>query len=356
MKPGKPKKSTIYDIASKTGFSASTVSRVLSGSTYPVHEQTRRKILECAQELHYVRSAQRARFGFRDLEIGVILPNISNPFYPQIAMGILSEAKKYNCNVFFCDSFRSEENQREYIRSLLRKKIRGIIISPLFKHFSELELLRKKGVEIVVVDQEIEGISCSQVQFDTVKGGILAVDYLASMGHREIAFLGAPLTRISRREALEGFKIGMMKNGLPVREENVILSDIEEEIGGSYEFENGRILAERFMKLQNRPTAIMAVNDMTAIGIMQWLMLEGRVSIPGQVSIIGFDNVYLAKMVTPPLTTIQQPAYETGKLALKLLMDRINGGGSDVYSISLEPELIIRGTVRDLNNKIEYWR
>ena len=200
----------------------------------------------------------------------------------------------------------------------------------------------------MVVDQEIEGISCSQVQFDTVKGGILAVDYLASMGHREIAFLGAPLTRISRREALEGFKIGMMKN--------VILSDIEEEIGGSYEFENGRILAERFMKLQNRPTAIMAVNDMTAIGIMQWLMLEGRVSIPGQVSIIGFDNVYLAKMVPPPLTTIQQPAYETGKLALKLLMDRINGGGSDVYSISLEPELIIRGTVRDLNNKIEYWR
>jgi DNA-binding LacI/PurR family transcriptional regulator len=143
--------------------------------------------------------------------------------------------------------------------------------------------------------------------------------------------------------------LGLKHNGIDVREENIIISDIEEEVLlGIYEFENGRKLAEKFMSLKTKPTAIFSINDMTALGIMQKL-IESGMKVPKDVSVIGFDNIEISSMVNPPLSTINQPSFETGRLACKMLIDSIDSSTKSSIAIKLDPSLVIRSSVSKIN-------
>ncbi|HOJ09837.1 MAG TPA: LacI family DNA-binding transcriptional regulator [Clostridiales bacterium] len=340
------KKTTIYDIAKEAGVSTATVSRVLSKSGYPVKEQTRKKILDAVETLNYEPNIIGRMLKKNDsMDIGVIIPTISNPFYPEMVLGVEQEARLKGFNNLLCNSFRDAATERKYIETLYQKQVKGIIISSIGENYKFLEIMQEKGIKIVTIDQDIEGMKCSKVGFDYIKGGLIATEYLIEQGHNNITFVTSPLNRKSRRDAFEGYKLGLSKNGIPFNENNVIVSEKEEEYeNATYEFENGRYLAKRFMQIRNGSTAIFAVNDMTAFGIIQELLGNG-VKVPEEVSVVGFDNIEVSSMVSPPLTTVNQPAFETGKLACRILLHSLEGNGYEDTSIILEPSLVIRSSV-----------
>ncbi len=347
------KKATIYDIAQEAGTSTATVSRVISNSGYPVKDETRRRILETAKKLNYAPNMVGRMLKKNDsMDIGVIIPTISNPFYPQIILGIELEARRRGYNILLCNSFRDFTTEKKYIETLYQKQVKGIIISSIGDSHEFLREMQKRGLKIVTIDQEIQRLKCSKVGFNYIKGGLLATEYLISQGHRNIAFITSPLTRRSRREILEGYKLALLRNNIELKKENIIVADREEEYENvTYEFENGKGLAKSFLQLEDRPRAILAVNDMTAFGTIQELVSNG-VKIPHDVSIIGFDNIEVSCMINPPLTTINQPAFETGKLACQLLLENLKTGfennGYEDVTITLEPSLVIRKSVTSI--------
>lgn len=345
----KRKKATVHDIAAETGLSVATVSRVLSNSGYPVKEETRKIILETAGRLNYIPNLVGRMLKKSDSrDIGVIIPSISNPFYPEMVLGIETEARKNGYNTLLCNSFRDPQTEKAYIESLYQKQVKGIIISSIGKNQNFLTRMQENGVKIVACDQGVENFDCCRVGFNFLKGAVLAVEYLITLGHRNIAFLTAPLNRRSRKDILEGYKKAMGEAGIPIYPENILVADWEEEDeSGRYEFENGKRLIEKFLKLKERPTAIFAINDMTAVGAMQGLAADG-LKIPEDVSVVGFDNILLSSVVTPMLTTVSHPSFETGRQACKLLLDSMGDENQPAIAVTLEPELILRDSVKSL--------
>lgn len=345
----KGKKATIYDIANEVGLSTATISRVLSNSGYPVKEEVRVKVLEAAEKMNYSPNiVGRMLKKSSSMDIGVIIPTISNPFYSQIILGIELEARQKGYNILLCNSLRNAEIEKNYIDSLYQKQVKGIIISSIGENHHLLKKIQESGVKVVVFDQDIEDLKCNKVGFDYIRGGLIAVEHLISMGHTNIAFITSPLNRKTRRETMEGYRLGIIKNGLAYEEMNVIVSEFEEEsVTGTYEFENGKRLVKKFLELKERPTAIFAINDMTAFGAIQELSNNG-INVPEDVSVIGFDNIEFSSMINPPLTTVNQPAFETGRQACKMLFDSMDDNSSNRVSITLEPSLVMRKSVRKL--------
>lgn len=340
------KKSTIYDVAKEAGVSTATVSRVLSGSGYPVKDGVREKVLKASNKLNYtINIVGRMLKKSDSLDIGVIIPTISNPFYSQIILGIEFEARQRGYNILLCNSLRNPDTEKKYIQSLYQKQVRGIIISSIGENHSFINEIQQNGVNIVAFDQDID-INCSKVSFDYKKGGLLATDYLINQGHNNIAFLTSPLITKNRKDTLEGYKQALINNGIKFNPGNVIVSDTEQESVTTYEFENGKRLAKRFLDITPRPTAIFAINDMTAFGIIQELS-NNSISVPEDVSVMGFDNIEMAGVINPPLTTINQPAFETGRQSCKILLDSMAKENENI-SITLEPTLIIRKSVKHI--------
>lgn len=342
------KKTTIYDIALEAGTSVATVSRILSNSNHPVRESVRQKVLETAEKLNYEPNMiGRMLKTSKSKDIGVIVPTISNPFYTQIVLGIEEEARRRGYAILLCNSYRDASTERKYIKNLNQKQVSGIIISSIGENHTLLKEIHETGVNLTVFDQHVDDIKCSKVGFNYIAGGMMAVQHLIDSGHTNIAFLSSPLTRRSRKEIYEGYRLALLKNNIQIKEENIIISEYEgESENGTYEFENGEKLVKELIKLSLRPTAIFAVNDMTAFGINQGL-LKNKIKVPEDVSIVGFDNLEISSMINPSLTTINQPSFETGRMACKLLLDSIENSVEDV-SITLEPSLIVRDSVMNL--------
>lgn len=343
------KRATIYDIARKVKTSTATVSRVLSHSGYPVSIELKNKILLASKELNYIPNIVGRMLKKSDSkDIGVIVPTILNPYYTQLVLGIEQEARNKGYNIFLCNSLRDPITEEKYIDSLFQKQVSGIIISSVTENHEYLKKRIKQGLNVVVFDQDIVEIKGSKVGFDYIKGGLIAVEYLIKMGHKNIAFLTTPLNKQSRRETLEGYRLALLKNNIDFIKENIIESESEiESADRSYEFENGKYLAKKFLSLKERPTAIFAINDMTAFGIIQEFLEKG-IKVPEDISIIGFDNIEFSTMITPPLTTVNQPSYETGKHACKLLLEKMEDEKFKDISITLQPSLIIRKSVKSL--------
>lgn len=336
-------KVTIADIAAEVGTSPATVSRVLNDTDYPVSEELRRRVLAAAKKHRYTPVAQRSRRKRLHHEIGVIVPTVTNPYFMSIVMGIEFEAKRNDYSVLTYNSLRDAHSEERYTNSLLGRQLDGLILFPMGQSSHTIMDRIQQLSPVVCIDQYLEGFSGSKVGFNYLGAGTMAVEHLVSLGHREIAFLTTPFTRPSRREMFEGYKLGLSRNGIPFNPAWVLEAPFEQEQQDSiYEFAAGKELAGRFLQMEDRPRAIVAINDLTAYGIVNKLQSRG-VAIPGEVSVIGMDNLETSAMIYPPLTTIYQPANETGRLACKLLLDRIVSKEElTPLSITLEPELVVR--------------
>jgi LacI family transcriptional regulator len=344
------KKSTIYDIAKAANTSVATVSRVLSNTDYPVKTELRERVLKEAKRLKYIPNLIGRQLKSKiSNDIGVIIPNITNPFYSQLILGVEHIARKNGYNVMLCNSQRNPLNEKSFIESLIQKQVQGIIISSLEKNNNILELLKMSSFKIVVMDQDVD-IDCSKIIFNFKRGGFLAAKHLVDLGHKEIAFVSAPLSIHSRVEVYEGFIKYFKSSGLEMNENYVFISEEEKEFSDEiYEFENGKALAKKILSNDTLPTSVFCINDMTAIGVIQELK-RNKIRIPEDISVVGFDNIPLSQITIPPLTTIDQSTYKMGVTAAEVLLNKIEEKDGDNVSISFEPSLI----VRDSTKKYEY--
>lgn len=345
--PGAKDKVTIYDVAKMAKVSPATASRVLSGSAYPVKEELRKRVIEAANMLNYSPNVlARSLKNNTSNDIGVIIPTISNPFYSSVILGIENEADRKGYNLLLCNTFRDVEKEKRYLQSLYEKQVKGVIISALGS--GNIKDYMDKGLEFVLLDQRIDGLDCSFISFDCFKGAYMAVEYLVCNGHRRIAFISSPLTKWTRNETFKGYTAALADSGIDVQEEYLLIGSNEEEVDEEgFEFKNGKQMADEFMRRKLDATAVLAVNDMTAFGFIQQMHLHGK-KVPEDISVIGFDDISFARMFSPPLTTIQYPAYEVGRLAALLLLDKLTGNNHSSMSVNLHPKLIIRDSVRPL--------
>ena len=328
----------IKDVAKACGVSISTVSHALNDSRY-VKKETKEKIFSAASEMGYKPSTLAKGLRKKSLNtIAVFVPNIASQFFSQVLLGVNKIANKNDFHIIIANTFYNSVEETRLIENLKNQYIDGaIFISGLDNERCIRELHSEKFPIVLVarkVGEEIPSVLINN--FEAAKSG---VDYLASLGHRDIGYITFEFKeRHTVRERFEGFKEGLLQNGLKYRQENVLIMKQYsiDEMGMTYE------CAKNFFNRDKFATAFMTVTDNVAAGIYNILKEKGY-NIPGDVSVIGFDNLLLSAFLDPPLTTIEQPKEKMGEKAMEMMLDIIrkkHNGTNNIFE--LDSSLIIR--------------
>ncbi len=352
MATGK-KRATILDIAREAGVSTATVSRVLNNVDYPVKESARRLIREVAERLHYRPNifGQMLKGGSNRI-IGIIVPSITNPFYAQLVSDVEGHCIAAGYAPIICSSYNSPQMELRHLETLLRQQVAGIMLSTINNNAAFVGKLETSPAPLVLFDQPLEGFAGSGVAFDFRAGGQTATRHLVACGHRRIAFASQSVDRASRRLIFEGYREALRESGIrPTGDCVFTVADDPEAEGEIRDYRHGRLLARNILDKPYLPDAIVASNDMIAIGILNALSEQG-VSVPNDVSLIGFDDIGFASMIPPGLTTVRQSTAKTAELAAAILFGRIDRPGKRAVVRAVEPELIERGSVRKRHPKL----
>lgn len=333
---------TIKDIAAKTNLSVSTVSIVLNNRASRIPKATRDIVIKAAKELNY-RPNQLA-VGLvtkRTKTLGLIVPDIRNTFFSNLAKGIEDEARKKGWTVLLCNSNDSHKRDLEYIKMLASKGVDGILYSMSadsnLKNFKEkFSLIKKLGINFLMIDRYLDFPSTFPkidiVSLDHFKGGYLATKHLLDLGHKKIACVSGPQNLSESNDRLRGYRKALDENKIEYDEELIIQGD--------YHIESGREAIDKL--IEKDFTAVFAFNDMMAFGVLKGLKAH-KLSIPGDVSVIGYDDIYLSEILDVSLTTIHQPIEIMGRGATRYFIDIIDGRKKPLKSLPrYSPELIIR--------------
>ncbi|MFC5653835.1 LacI family DNA-binding transcriptional regulator [Paenibacillus solisilvae] len=326
-------KATIYDVAREAGVSIATVSKVINGKG-KISEETRGTVLEIMARMNYQPSViASALTGKKTYTLGLLVPDISNPFFAEIARAIEDQSQHYGYSVVMCSTDNKDKKVEKYIALLLQKSVDGIIIATGIDETVIMEQLLSKSLPVVLLAREMPHAAVNTVVVDDYVGGSLAADHLLGLGHKHIAVLGENIKVISSRERIRGFRAKLADVQIPMREDWLKYCD--------YRIEDGKQKALQLLQTEDRPTAIFACNDMLAVGALQ-AAKESGVKVPDDLSIVSFDNTILAMVTDPQLTTIAQPMNEMGKLAVDLIVDELKGRKNVKQRTVLRPELLIR--------------
>lgn len=330
---------TSKDVAELAGVHPSTVSRVINNDSR-ISEKTKERVLLAIKKLGYTPNAiARGLKTKRTYTLGMLIPDITNPFFAEIARGVEDAANKNNFNVILCNTDDKPKKERTYLEILREKRVDGLILGTAhIKDKSILELERQK-FPYMLISRNIERLDKNCIIIDDVAGGIMATEYLIKLGHQRIAHITGPLQTRSALNRLKGYKLALKKYGIEYRDELVGEGDFR--IKGGYQ------VMKRYLKLAKPPTAIFAANDLLALGAMQAIQKK-NFSIPDDFSVIGFNDIELASFVYPPLTTIRQPILEMGNLAVKMLLKIITDKEFNQRRVVLQPKLIIRESCKKL--------
>jgi LacI family transcriptional regulator len=342
---------TISDVAKAAHTSVATVSRVLSGSNYPVSRESRENVLLAAKELGYSPNLLGKMLKTnRNPSIGIIISSFQNPFYNQIIMGIERAARKRGYYSPVYSSQRDPLSERALISGLVQNRIQGLMISSVDNSPEYLEKYLASGGKACVFESNYMNIgNVINAKSDMLEASEIAVEYLVSQGHKSIAFLTTPLSRQSRQFTLDGCRIALSKHNIQLADDDIFVVHDERELeDGLYEFEAGIMLAQELLQRNKKYTAIIANNDLIAYGIIQGLK-QNRVKVPDDISVIGFDDIPYSSMMTPQLTTVHLHSRLLGEKACNFLIDSIESG-EDIsgMTISFRSGIIIRESVKSL--------
>ncbi len=273
--------------------------------------------------------------------IGLLLPDITNPFFPSLVKGVQLLANERGYVVLLCSTLGDRKSDEEYLKLLRAKQVDGILAVGLVLRRDQIERLASGGVPFVSLDRNIDLPSAPLVQVNHRQSAMLATQHLLAQGHRAIVHITGPMGLRVSRERLAGYLGALARAGVKPDRRLRITGDFTEE-GGYRDIE--RLLAESVPF-----TAVFAANDLSAIGVIAALKRNGR-RVPEDVSVVGFDDIHLAAYTSPPLTTIQQPTYEMGRRATEILIDAIEHGRRKARSGNtvFEGKLIIRGSTQPL--------
>ncbi|MCK5768557.1 MAG: LacI family DNA-binding transcriptional regulator [Candidatus Atribacteria bacterium] len=331
---------TIKDVAKLAGVHPSTVSRVINNDSR-ISEKTKNKVIYVINKLGYTPNAiARGLKTKRTNTIGMLIPDITNPFFADLARGGEDEASENGFNVILCNSDEKLEKERTYLEILKEKRVDGLILGSVHIKDKSIFRLEKIKYPYILVSRDIEGLDKNCIIVNDIAGGTMATEHLIKLGHRRIAHITGPLKVKSAINRLEGYRIALKKNHIEYKEELVEEGDFR--IAGGYK------AMKKLLKMSELPTAIFAANDLVAIGAMQAIQ-KRKYHIPKDFCIIGFDDIKLASFVYPTLSTIRQPMLEMGNLAVKTLLRIIKGGEFNQKKVILKPELIVRESCRGLN-------
>lgn len=324
---------TIKHVAQRAGVAVSTVSRVLNQSGY-VSPETASKVRAAVEELGFRPSLPaRTLVSGETRTLALMLPDISNPFFPALARGVEDRAISRGYSVMLCNTDGDPEIEARYIRLLREKWVDGMVMTGASGSASQVKQLLQNRIPVVVIDRAVRGAEVDLVGLDNIAGARLAVEHLARLGHRAIGLIAGPKVSTSLDRA-EGYRRALRAMGLPIRREWMVTGD--------FRFESGYEAMKGLLNARDRPAAIFASNDLMAIGAIR-AAEEAGLRVPEDLAVVGFDDIMLATLVRPALSTIRQPAYEMGAAAVDLLLDRITGQReSPPRTVAFEPELIVR--------------
>jgi DNA-binding LacI/PurR family transcriptional regulator len=330
---------TIIDIAKELNLSKSTVSRVLTGHAN-VSVKTREAVLELAEKLDYQKNMLAiGLISKKTNTIGIIVPEFSSSYFPQIVIAAQEVATQAGYNTVFSQSNETYETEVANTKVMLANQVDGILISITreTRNYDHLKVFERKGIPIVFFNRVCDEMKVPKVIVDDFEGAFNAVDYLIKSGRKRIAHLAGPASLKISANRLEGYKSALRKNNMVIDEELIISYNLE--------VSKVKIYINHLLSLESPPDAIFAVNDPTAIEAIQIIKKKG-LRIPEDIAIIGFSNDYASDLIAPSLTTVAQPISEIGSTAAQLLIEQINRDVSEWKAVTkvLKTELIIRNS------------
>jgi DNA-binding LacI/PurR family transcriptional regulator len=339
----KKRRPTIVDIANRAGVAPMTVSRVINESGY-VSREAREKVERAVKELNYhpnglARSLKRQRTHV----VGILLPDIANPFSAELVQGIQEALLPRGYSSFISVSERSVQREQAALRALFDHRADGIVIATRETKAGNDFLLRlaDRDLPMVVVGRALNHIRVDRVTADHWKGAYEAVEHLIYLGHRRIGFVGVSAINGAGLRRFQGYLDALRDHDLPI-DEKLIVGPTPQFGPGYSTQDDGYAGMKKLLALKKRPTAVFARNDFTAMGAI-CAVRDAGLSIPEDVAIVGFDNVPLAAYTMPPLTTVDQPTKEQGREAARLLLERIEGDRArERREICLDCHLVIR--------------
>jgi LacI family transcriptional regulator len=309
---------TIKDVARESGVNVSTVSRALNGE-YGVHAETREMVAAVARRLGYrPNRVARGLVTGRSQTLALVVSDIRNHFFAEVARGAEDAANRAGLDLLLCNSDLDPEKQMRYLQSLQEKRVDGILINSVsVLSRSQQEQIARMGIPLVLLNRAAPRSVFSTCRSDNAGGGRLAGEYLARLGHRHIAHLTGPRHHGNMTDRLKGFARALAAG--PHAIAPVVLHG-KNNINGGYE------MTRQLLASHPEVTAIFAASDTMAFGAIRALG-EAGLRVPGDISVIGFDDIELTGIVNPPLTTIHQPKYELGEAAVEILLRQAGGKG-----------------------------
>lgn len=332
---------SIKDIAKEAGVAISTVSNVINETRF-VKKDTREKVLKAVEKLNYRPNIIARGLRIKSTKaVGVIVPDIANPFFSQVIRGMEEVARNRGYTLILGCTFYNVEEEKRQTDILLHQFIDGLIFFCGYNSYEHIKMVNNQKVPVVVVDREIGDPKIPSVLINNTSAMEMAVDYLCSFGHRKIGYLTFSFDKQTTvRNRYTGYCNGLKKNKIPYSPNFVIIEDSLRlrEIEGTYNVVKG------FLEKGEIPTAFITASDFFAYGLVKAIKEHGY-KIPQDISVIGFDNIIFSEFIDPPLTTVKQPKKSMGSKAMNLLLDIVEGIKVREKNIVLQTEIIERSSV-----------
>jgi LacI family transcriptional regulator len=336
-------RTTIRELARRSGVSIGTVSRALNGYA-DVRPETRERIIRLAEELDYTPSASaRALVTQRSHVVGVFLntgeghPDLQHPFFHEVLAGVqdTAGAAGFDLLLFATENPGNGYGAHSYVKRCRHHNVDGVVLMGFEHRDEDVRRLCASSIPVVGVDVEISGRDTGYVTSDNLQGGALAVQHLADQGHTRIATIHGPVATVAGQRRLKGYRDGLARAGLAFRDEYVL--------GGDFYVDSGHAAAAALLALAEPPTAIVAASDFMAVGALR-AAAEAGLGVPDDLSVVGFDDIMLAAHLQPGLTTLRQDKAGLGNAAARWLTGHIEGSVEPLEAVTLPVELIVRGT------------
>ncbi|MBE6012382.1 LacI family DNA-binding transcriptional regulator [Anaeropeptidivorans aminofermentans] len=332
---------TISDIAKICGVSKSTVSRVINDKPDGVSEKTKKKILKVIEELNYrpsslARSVATSHSGL----IGLIIPDTSSLFYPEIIHGVSTYLSSHGYSMILGDSQYNPDIEKELLLTMVDKRVDGVILCSGVSNEEFLKEYRSYNIPLASIGRMYDNYLCDlSISGDNVKGARLATQKLIETGNKRIALLSGHADVAGTKQRIEGYKIALNEAGIEF-DENLI-------INGEYTIESGTKMAEKLIESETKFTAVIGGSDLIAIGAIRAIKKAGF-KIPKDIEVMGFDNIYLSEVFEPSLSTVSKPHHYMAIEISRKLISLINGKNDIISHFVVEPQIVIRETTKNL--------
>ncbi len=339
---------TIHQVAAEAGVSPSTVSNVLNGRSDRMLPQTRERVEQAIARLGYRPNgpARQLRTG-RSQVVGLVVPSVANPFWGTFARHLEAAALQAGYRVLLCNSERDPERERDYLEELWADGIRGVVLCSSLPSLEHVLPLVDRGLGMVTFDRTAQAgdpPSLVNISVDNAVGAEMATRHVLELGHRRLAFVSGSLRSVNRRARFRGFEAALEEFGMSAADALVWSGGSQDRFGDLDFPDLGRAAARELLATGHPPTAIIAINDMCALGVSASARDAG-LQVGEDVSVVGFDDIMLADLATPPLTTIRQPLPAMANAAFAHLRACIEQDeGSTGGSLLMRPELVVRAS------------